>query len=124
MPDPAISPTTIGQTSYTTVNSKSLTVELSLLIPNIAPWATFQVEYPTAAAGVNATLTRAGLTLGLIPPVDDRTTFANRRVISAVTPTGANTILNCEIRATAMGGVTEAWTVRVTGMAGSTCKFT
>jgi hypothetical protein len=124
MPTPAISPANLGATSYTVSNSKSVLADLKLFVPNTGAGPSFQVSYPAGLAGAQVALTSGGTSLNLIPPLDDSATFASRRVISTVTPQGANSVLSCEIRALAAGGVAEAWRVTVTGLGGATCTFT
>jgi hypothetical protein len=128
MPDPAISPTTTGQTTYTITNSDGMSADLNLTVPTTPSFPTFDVRYPTAATGVQVTLVRLEgaitKTLDLLPgPIDDSTTFANRRIVASTTPAGTDTILTCEIRAT-IGAATESWTVRIGGLASNQCQFT
>jgi hypothetical protein len=129
MPTPSISPTTLGARTYTVSDSKALVADLDLLVPGTGPGPTFQVSYPTTLTGVKVMLTHNGASLPLIPPVEDGApggpppTFAGRHIIPTLTSQAGNSVLSCEIRALAMGDVTEPWRVLVMGLAGAACQF-
>jgi hypothetical protein len=118
---PAISPSTIGAPLYTVTGSKAVIADLSLEID--ATGKSFTVRYPAAAVGVQVRLMRGASTLDLLPgPVSDAGTFAGRQVTASTSPAGANTELFCLIQTTGATAI-EAWSVRVSGLAGGTCEF-
>jgi hypothetical protein len=130
MPAPSISPTTLGATTYTVIGSKALVADLDLLVPGTGPGPSIEVSYPTNRASVHVTLTRDGISLDLIPPVDNGAVggpppkFAKRHVTSSLTPQGDKSVLDCQISALAGGDAKESWRVVVTGLAaGDTCEF-
>jgi Mg-chelatase subunit ChlD len=125
MPDPSISPANVGSTVYTVSNSKGLSADLRLDMVTTTPFPFFQVRYPPSAPGVQVTLRRGGTSLNLLPgPVNDTTTFTNRRIVASASPSGSDTLLTCEIRATASPAPNEAWTVQAGSAAPHTWQFT
>ncbi|WP_375746468.1 hypothetical protein NR800_18155 [Corallococcus interemptor] len=111
---PAISPTGLGATSYAITASRRIQADLKFdfFLGSEHP---FTVTYPTAAAGVQITLSRGGTSLNLLPgPINDFSTFGNRTVITSSSPAGANTVLTCTVSVNSTEVLDEAWTVRIT----------
>lgn len=118
---PQISPAATGSTQYDITDSKALIADLNLTVGAVP--ATVALQYPTATAGVQATLVRGSVTLDLLPgPINDTTTFIDRQVQTFVNTTGADTRLDIVIGATT-GAATEAWGLRVSGLAGAACRL-
>lgn len=123
MANPQISPTSVGATTYTIQDSKAVIADLRLAVPFVPQFPTFEVRYPTAAAGVQITLRRGATSLNLLPgPVDDSATFADRRIIATVFDGAGVTSLTCEIQSTGAPG-TDDLTLQVTGLAGGVCNI-
>ncbi len=121
MPNPAISPASVGATQYTIADSTAAVVDLMLTVPTTPSFPVVSIVYPAAAA-VQVALVRGATTLALLPgPIDNNVLFANRRVIASTTPAGPDTVLTIEIRASAAPAA-EAWSVRVSGLGGSVCS--
>ena len=128
MPTPSLTPALPGSPAYTATASKGLVVDLSLDVPSTAPFAAYQLRYPSTAAGVEVKLFRGGLIPPLTLPLavgstTDNITFANRRVVTTVTPVGAELVLDCEIRALSMAAAGEVWSVRAIAAAAQTWQF-
>lgn len=124
MATPQINPTSVGATTYTIQDSRAVIADLRLAIPFVPPFPTFEVRYPTAAAGVQVTLRRGATSLNLLPgPIDDSATFADRRVIASAFDIAGVTSLTCEIQSTGAAG-TDDLTIQVTGLAGGVCEVT
>ena len=123
----AISPTVLGSGVYTVSASRRLVAELSLDIVSAAPFTTVQVRFPTVATGVGVVLGRAGATLDLpvtVGTITTTTAFTNRRVTVRTSVLGTQTVVECEIRATAMVTVGEVWSVRAQAATEQTWRFT
>src|SRR5438876_7638512 len=119
MPNPSVSPTTLGATTYTITNSKGMIADMKLDVLVSNP-PTFEIQYPTAATTVQATLIKGGVSLNLLPgPVNDSTKFTDRRIIASTSPAGSDTVLSCTIRTLSGEAMGEDWTVHVSGLAGN-----
>src|SRR4051794_4293150 len=122
MPDPQISPTGVGNTTYTIQNSQAALVDLRLSIPFFAPFPSFEIRYPSGAASVQVTLIRGGVSLDLLPgPINDSATFTNRRVIASTFDNAGVSSLSCEIQLTGGPTSTDNLTLRIVGLAGGQC---
>jgi hypothetical protein len=115
---PNITPSATGATTYNIAGSKGLIVDLNLDVPIFSPFPTFELTYPTAAAGIQIKLLKGALELTLPLPlpggVTDSATFPNREVVvSSFDAGGGKTTLNFEVKATSMAANDEAWTLRV-----------
>jgi von Willebrand factor type A domain len=114
MPNPSINSNLLGQTTYSISNSKALIADLRFDVPTVSPFPQFSVKFPASAMNPQITLKKGGISLDLLPgPINDNnSTFANRHIIANTTPDGfGNTILSCEISATAAPAAGEVWSV-------------
>lgn len=109
----AISPVGLGATSYTITSSRRLQADLrfDFYLDSIH---TFTVTYPTAAAGVQVTLSRGATSLDLLPgPINDFATFGDRTVVANTAPSGMNTVLTCTLTVNSNEVLDEVWRVRM-----------
>ncbi len=115
-------PPNLGNPTYHITDSDRAVADLTLDI-GIASPKQFSVQYPSAAAGVQVTLVRGAVSLNLLPgPINDSSTFSNRQIVAGTITSGSDIILTCQISAIAAAG-SEAWEVRVSGLAGNLCRF-
>ena len=120
MPNPFISPTTIGVGPYTINNSKNALINLTLSA-GLGDSAEFSVTYPSGP-GVQVALVKGGISLNLLPSPAGQP-FAGRTIAVSTTPSGGNTILTCDITVTSTASPGEAWAIQVSGLAGGLLNF-
>ncbi|MEU6232930.1 vWA domain-containing protein [Kitasatospora sp. NPDC047058] len=112
MAAPRISPVSTGSPVYTVHDAKALVADLTLDVGITTPFPVVEVRLP-AAADAQVNLVRGNVSLPLLPgPVNDSTTFAQRRIVADTTTDGTDLVLGIEIRATAGAVSGETWSVR------------
>jgi hypothetical protein len=124
MPNPSLSPASVGSTVYTATNSKGLVADLSFDFAGTGTFVEFKVSYPQAAAGVQVKLEQGGISLAL--PAHDTTTFASlhRRIDADAAASGSDTVLTCKITSTLGVGSNEAWRVQASSSSPQTWQLT